>query len=258
VKTSAPLPPLFDADAWIGAWPFALRPEQTAGGLAARLEAAGVARALVSPLAALLSPDPMPGNEQLLRETRAQSALVPLPLLDLRLTHWREDLATLATDPRVRAIRIAPAWHHVPWNSREIDTLADALHLRRLGLVVTARLEDERQQHHALRVRGPSVSVLSRLLRRLAPARVLCTGLYLREILALAEHDHLFADTAMAEWDDTLHVLMEKVSPRRLCFGSLTPFLSVPANVAKIRTARLGSRVHRDIACSNLERFLSP
>ncbi|BET65200.1 hypothetical protein ASA1KI_01180 [Opitutales bacterium ASA1] len=258
MRTPATLPPLFDADAWIGAWPFALRPEQTAAGLAARLAAAGIARALVSPLAAVLAPDSMPANEHLLRETRPYPELLPLPLLDLRLSHWRDDLARLAADARIRAIRIAPGWHHFSWNSREIDELADALHLRRLGLVVTARLEDERQRHHALRIRGPSVSVLSRLLRRLAPVRVLCTGLYLREILALAEHDNLFADTAMAEWDDTFHVLLEKVSARRLCFGSLSPFLSLPANVAKIRTARLGSRVHRDIACSNLERFLSP
>lgn len=258
MKTRKKTAALLDANAWLGHWPFALRPTQGAAALAARLAASGIDAALVSPLESVLAPDPMPGNRALLRDTRRHGAFIPAPIVNPRLTHWRDDLRSVSTDTRVRAIRLVPAWHGYAADAKVVVELAGELRERRLGLIVTARLEDERQQHPVLRIRGLRVAALETLLRRVAPMPVLCTGLYHREILALGAHANLLADTSMAEWDQTMRVLLEKIPRERLCFGTLTPFLSIPANAAKLTRARIPAADRKAIGARNLARFCGP
>jgi hypothetical protein len=255
VKAHSPVG-LFDANAWIGAWPFALRPVETAEALRRRLGDAGITAALVSPLAAVLAPEPMPANRALLEQTRPHPALHPAPVINLRVPTWREDLEACAADPRVRAVRLVPVWHDRVVRPRAVAELAREIARRDLRLVVTARLEDERQQHFALRIRGLRVPSVARLLADAAPAPVLVSGLYYREILQLKEHTNLLADVSMAEWVETVRGLLRELPARRLAFGTLSPFLSVPANVAKVAAARVPAAAMRQIASENIRRFL--
>ena len=175
----------FDANTWVGRWPFAFIEEHTPRSLAEHLHAHGIGRALVSPLDAVFAPEPAPANYQLLRTTEGRRNLVPVPVINPALANWREELAESAADPRVRAVRLLPAYHHYRLGTRAVDELAGELIRRKLRLIVQVRLIDERHEYHSLSIKPVSAADLGALGRRHPRLRVLASGLLRSEILQL-------------------------------------------------------------------------
>jgi uncharacterized protein len=101
----------FDANTWTGRWPFSFADAHTPRSLAAHLARHGIRRALVSPLDAVFAPAPQPANLALLAATRGHRGLVPVPVINPALAGWRDDLAGVAADARVRAVRLLPNYH---------------------------------------------------------------------------------------------------------------------------------------------------
>ena len=143
----------FDANTWTGRWPFAFIDGHTPGSLAKHLGKHGIRRALVSPLDAVFAPATGPANRELLRSTRGISGLVPVPVINPALANWREELSAVATDPRVRVVRVLPAYHNFRLGSRAVDELAAELVRRKLRLIVQVRLIDHRHEYHALTIK---------------------------------------------------------------------------------------------------------
>ena len=247
----------FDANTWTGRWPFAFIEEHTPRSLAEHLHAHGISRALVSPLDAVLAPEPGPANYQLLSTTEGLTGLVPVPVVNPGLAGWRDELATCAADPRVRAVRILPRYHNYRLTARAVQELAAELLRRRLRLIVQVRLIDERHEFHALNLKPVPVAELQAFLKQIPRVRVLASGLLRSEILAvLPRNPRLLADLSFAEWHDTIPHLLTKVSARQLAFASHTPFLVTAAARAKLDTAGVGAAKLRQIASGNLEGWL--
>ena len=246
----------FDANSWIGRWPFAWLDAHTPRSLAAHLRRLGIRRALVSPLAAVLAPAPGPANRELLRTTRGVTSLVPVPVINPALQNWREELDAVTADPRVRAVRVLPNYHNYRLRSQAMNELATELVRRRLRLIVQVRLVDERHEFHAMRLKGVPAADLDSLLKRHPRLGVLACGLTRTELFSLAsKHPRLLADLSFVEWHDTVRNVLAKVSVRQLAFGSLTPFFITAASRAKISNAGVSARTAAAIAAGNLTRF---
>lgn len=246
---------LFDANAWVGSWPFSLGAAHDARSLAAELRSHGIGEALVSPLAAVLAPEPGPANRVLLHETRGVRGLRPVPVVNPALAGWREELAGWAADDRVCAIRVLPAYH--AWRADEGLARELATELKRLGLrlIVQARLIDERHEFHAMTLKPMPAEQIRVLLPAFAPAPVLVSGLTRAEILALAPQvPNLIADLSFAEWLEPVRDLRRKAKLTQLVFGSNTPILMPGAQAAKLASASAAER--RAVGRANLERFL--
>lgn len=247
---------LFDANTWIGRWPFAFLPSHDARSLATHLRRHGIRRALVSPLDAVFAPEPGPANRALLRATKGIGALVPVPVINPALANWREELAAAAVDPRVRAVRVLPNYHNYRLRARAMHELAAELQRRRLRLIVQVRLIDERHEFHALRLKGVPVADLDQFLKQHPRLRVLACGLTRSELFALApKHPRLLVDLSFVEWHDTLRDALAKVPARQLVFGSHTPFFITAASRAKVASAGIGAPAVAAIAGGNLRRF---
>lgn len=247
----------FDANTWIGRWPFAFLEVHTARSLAAELRKHGINRALVSPIDAVFAPEPAPANRELLRATRGVEALHPVPVINPALVNWREELEVVTLDPRVRAVRLLPAYHDYRLKHRAIDQFAGELVRRQLRLIVQVRLIDERHEYHALTIKPVPIADLSVLIARHPKLRVLASGLLRSEMLSLLpKHVELLADLSLAEWHDTVRHLLGKVSVRQLAFASHTPFLITAAARAKLDTAGIAESKRAAIGFGNLERFM--
>jgi len=246
----------FDANTWVGHWPFSLQPAHTPRTLAAHLRGLGIRRALVSPLDAVLAPSPSPANRELLRTTRGINALVPVPIINPALADWRDELATCAADPRVRAVRVLPNYHNYRLRFRAVHEFAGELQRRRLRLMVQVRLVDERHEFHAMHLKGVPAGELDRFLVQHPTLRVLACGLTRPELFALApKRPRLLADLSFVEWHDVLPNALTKVPGRQLVFGSHTPFFITAASRAKLAASGLSARVVAPIAAGNLTKF---
>ncbi len=247
----------FDANTWVGRWPFSFQPAHTPRTLAEHLRALGIRRALVSPLDAVLAPSPGPANRELLRATRGLAAFVPVPIINPALADWREDLVACAVDPRVRAVRVLPNYHNYRLRSQAMRELAVELQGRRLRLIVQVRLIDERHEFHAMHLKGVPVADLDHLLAGHPRLPVLACGLTRPELFALTpKRPWLLADLSFFEWHDALRHALTKVAKRQLVFGSLTPFFITAASRAKLAASGLNTRTLEPIAAGNLTSFL--
>jgi len=247
----------FDANTWTGRWPFSFAEAFTPRTLAAHLARHGIRRALVSPLDAVFAPAPQPANLALLAATRGLRALIPVPVLNPALAGWREDLAGVAADPRVRAVRLLPNYHNYLLNHPEVDALVAALGKHRLRIIVQMQVIDHRHEYHALTIKPVPADDLAALLKRHRNRPVLASGLMRPDLVKLApRHTNLLADLSFVEWHDTMEHLLAKVSPRQLVFASHTPLLITAAARAKLDSSTLRESQRVAIAATNLQRFL--
>lgn len=247
----------FDANTWIGSWPFSFQPAHTARSLQGALRPHRIGRALVSSLACVLAPDPAPGNRALLASTRGFAGLQPVPIVNPMLGNWREEADRLLKDPRVRAIRILPAYHGYHLRQAVVGDLLELLEERGRRLIVSARLIDERHEYHALTIKPVAIADLDVFLGKYPRVPVLVSGLLRPDIVTLAKaHVQLLADLSFAEWHETMRYLTAHVSARQLIFASHTPFLITAAAPAKFDGVDLPKRVLQPIASGNLESFL--
>ena len=248
----------FDANTWIGRWPFAFCDAHDARTLSAHLRKQGIRRALVSPLDAVFAPEPGPANRVLLESTRGVGRLEPVPVINPALANAHEELARCAADERVRAVRLLPNYHNFGLRARAVETLIGELKNRGLRLIVQMQLIDQRHEYHAMNLKPVPPDDLAILLERHPKWSVMASGLMRPEILRLApKFPRLLADLSFAEWHDTMENLLAKVSVRQLVFASHTPLLITAAARAKLETSTVGEGKRRAITGENLERFLA-
>jgi hypothetical protein len=246
-----------DANTWTGRWPFSFCAAHTPRTLATHLRAHGIRQALVSPLDAVFAPAPGPANRELLAKTRGLAGLEPVPVINPSLATWREDLAAVAADPRVRAVRLLPNYHNYRLKARAVDELVGELRARGLRLIMQVRLIDHRHEYHAMNLKPVRADDLAALLTRHADLPVLASGLLLPELLKLApQFPRLLADLSFLEWHDTMEHVRQKVGTRQLTFASHTPLLITAAARAKLDSSTLPAREKKAVAAGNLERWL--
>lgn len=246
---------LIDVNAHLGAWPFSLAPERTAPALTKHLAANGVSRALVSPLGAVFAPDPMPANRALFAATKRSQALVPVPVVNLRLANWREQLAECAT-AGATAVKLLPNYHDYRLTSPVLADFMPALAKTGLRLVINVRLEDDRHRYFGLKVTSLPVAELDAFLKKYPKAHVLFTGIGRPEIEKLAkDHANFSADLSFCEWIETVRSLLPVIPAGRLMLGTCTPLLNTRGGVDKLRTARIPAKAMRQIGSANAIRF---
>ena len=249
---------LIDTNAFLGSWPFLPHPVRTGRELADHLGANGVKLALVSPLGAAFLPEPMPANRALFAAVRGVRALVPIPVINPALAVWRDHLKECLDSMTNRAVRIMPTYHNYTPRDRRLPEFMAALKEHNVRLLVSVRLEDERNRYFGLTVKGTRVADLAAFLRRFPEHHVLCNGLYKGEIERLArECDNFSADLTFAEFLTTVESLRAALPVRRLMVGTGTPLLSTAAQIAKLRCARLPQRERSAIGSENVRRFLA-
>lgn len=249
---------LFDANAWLGPWPFQRFAEDTAEKLARKLQAEGVTRALVSPADAVFLPDPRDADEAFLRALAPYPFLYPAPVVNPAMRNAGELLRRFAGEG-VRAVRLLPSYQGLPADAPcMMEALEEA---GRHGLlpVVQARLEDERAQHPLCKIPGVDVGAAASLARAFPQLPLLVPCLYFAEAARLLrEAPNARIDISYVERFRTIPALLKEAPADRVLFGSHAPFLYVRAAVLKTQDPDIAPADLAAIGSGNLEGLLAP
>lgn len=246
---------MIDTNAYLGSWPFAFTPARTPAQFARHLASHGIQRALVSHLDAVFQPAPMPANRRLFAAVERAPELIPVPIINLRLANWREQLAECQA-AGVRAVKLTPNYHNYTLAAPAVADFAAALAQTKLKLVINLRLEDERSRYFGLNVVGLPVADLKAFLKQHPRLHPLITGIYRHELKELAKAAPNFsADISFCEWHQTLVDLLTVVPASRLLLGTCTPLLSTRGEVDKLRLARIPAKAKTLIGATNATRF---
>jgi len=228
---------IIDINAFAGSWPF--HPLQ--GDLQrvrASLRAYGVDRICVSPLDAIWCRNPHRYNADLYRATEAFEDIWPVPILDPGVATWREALRGAAQHPKVRMVKLLPAYS--PYPLEAADTMLDALSEAGLAAIIQTRLEDPRRQHPLARVPDIPASEVADAAERHQQATVIIGGPRAAEIRQLKDRilalPNLYADISQADGLDMVRTLVDAGLAEKLLFGSHTPFFIPCAALARVVT----------------------
>ena len=252
---------LIDTNVHLGSWPFTPIPDRTGPELVAHLAASGIRRALVSHLGAVFQPEPMPANRRLFAALRHTPGLLPVPIINVALANWREQLAECRAAADIRAVKILPNFHNYRLGSPRLADFMAALAKTRLKLMLNFRLEDERHKYFALKMKGVPLPDVIAFLQRFPTHHVLLTGAYwTQEVLPLVtKHADLnfSVEIAFCETFKTLETMLGKIPARRLMLGTNTPLLSTRGQVDKLRCAMIPAKAKALIGSDNARRLYS-
>ncbi len=226
-----------DVAAWTGIWPFTMTRETSLPDLVTSLQAVGIDGAVVSPLNAVLGPDPMPANRDLLDACRSAGDAFLLrvaPILDPTLPGWERDLEGLASDPLVAAIRLVPVYHRFAIDGPEAEEIVRAATAHGLPVCVQVRIIDERAHHPLMLVPAVPTAAIGRLARIVPEARFLVSGTFQSELSALADVSNVSIELSSVESADTLANALAVLGPERLLLGTHAPVYTPAPGVAKV------------------------
>jgi hypothetical protein len=222
---------MFDANAFIGPYPFRYVPHPDADVLARVLEREGLRGAWVGHLPSAFYRDPTPGNAELLTALEPfAEVLRPVPTIRPDWPRWRSALehAVRRGVPAVRAY--PPQWGLGP-NDTDMLALAGACGELGLVLVLTVRFEDLRQRH-ALDSAGDLSAAAVRALARVSPsARILVTAAG-REMIEEVHWGLTPDEQSRVYWDiswiwgppeDHLAKLIRSLGASRFVYGTQWP-----------------------------------
>ena len=252
----------FDASSWVGSWPFINNFETDLTLLATQLESTGITGAAISPLAAILGPDPMMANLSLLEQVRDYSGdfrVRVVPILDPSLPGWERDLALLLSEHRqaIAAIRIVPSYHSLGVAGAESTRLATAVAEANLGLCVQVRILDERAHHPLMVVPGVPADAIVNLAKAVPNGRILACGIFRSELPMLASAPNIFVELSSIESGDTLADAIEAMGADRLLLGTHAPvYYPLPA-VAKLTSSDQPADVLDQITSGNARAFFN-
>ena len=103
---------IYDANAWVGHWPFRSLPERSAADLLRRMDKLGIAKALVASLHGLLYKDAHEANHELAKEiSRHRDRLFPAAVVNPAYDGWRRDLKQCREEFGIVAVRLVPDYH---------------------------------------------------------------------------------------------------------------------------------------------------
>jgi uncharacterized protein len=231
---------LIDVSVWTGTWPFDLNGHVSITRLADRLLTSGVAEALVSPLSAVLAPDPMSANRALLEECATSSDVTvrfhPVPVINPALATWESDLAAIVErgDGAIPAVRLLPTWQG--WGPDHVDATAALWEIRKHGLVpiIQTRMVDERAMPIAASPAEFDVKEMVTWLESVGEVPVMLAGLYRTELPAIGDLSNIAVDLAFVESGESLATALEALPRERVLLGSHAPLLEPLAAVAKL------------------------
>ncbi len=244
-----------DAAAYVGEWPFRAL-EGTVADLATTMRGNRVRRAVVSPIEGLFYTDPRPANERLLRRLARRRNLWAAPIVSLRMADWREQFATLADKRRVRAARLAPAFHG--YRAAQAGEAADLAAELGLTLAVQIRIEDERRHPPFVKMRDVPLEDVVALAAAAPSTRVVASAVRLREMLDSAQHirqlKNLWLDMSHLDGLCCLKEARDAVGARRLMFSTCWPFFYARSAVLKVAEAEMPAREKDAVMGGNAER----
>lgn len=252
----------FDANAWVGMWPFTASAPVSLADLTSSLSSVGISGAAVSPLHAVLAPEPMSANLALIDEAAAIGDAFDVrvvPIINPSLPGWERDLAQVLETggESIGAIRIVPNYHGYDVDGDEALVLARAVAEAGLGLCIQLRMLDERAHHPLMLVPGVPIQGVARLAEAVPGLRILACGIYNAELSAVASAGNVSAELSSVESGDVLATALRFVPAERLMLGTHAPIYYPAAGVAKVAATAEDDDVITRIASFNAAAFFN-
>jgi predicted TIM-barrel fold metal-dependent hydrolase len=255
---------LLDANAWLGHYPFRAVGETTADALLRAMDRHGIARAVVGSLHSVFYTDAHSGNEELARWVRPhRDRLIPCATLNPSFPGWERDLRQCADEWGMRGLRLCPAHHRYALASPQCIELVLAAAGRGMHVAIPLRLEDRRQRHWMDVTDEVPLSDVAELARACPDAEIVVleaigveASAFVRDPALRGARVHFEFSRMATVLQRTIPLLLERLGPRRLVFGTGMPLKIPGPAIQKLQLLEAPPQVKDQLARGNMERLL--
>jgi predicted TIM-barrel fold metal-dependent hydrolase len=249
-------PGFIDTHVSFGFWPWQDFSALTPAALVRDLAAAGIEEAWVSAIESLLFPDPDIPDARLRAAFAPHPEVVPVKTINPLLGHWKESLQRAVEQDGYRLVRVAPAYHLFTLTDPAAFAFASTFAAYGLPLLISMRVEDERNQYPLLRVESLNAHQIAHFAALFPQLRIVVLGALAGEIPVLTRgNPNVLCEISFAETGTTMKTLLASSPADQLAFGSHTPFFYTRAAVRKLSGSDLDAEILRRIARDNARRF---
>lgn len=145
---------IIDANAFLGRWPF-FPFEASPADVIGYMDEKGVDRALVSSTEAIWYRNAHRGNRDLAEAVAGyEDRLVPIATINPSYSAWRGDLEECDTEFGMQGVKLLPNYHDYDLADAETKALLSECAARDLPVIIVATLDDQRQRHPGVNLRG--------------------------------------------------------------------------------------------------------
>jgi len=139
---------IYDADTWIGHWPFRALPYRSASDLLRQMDKHGIDKALAGSLHGLFYKDAHQANRELVREIgRRRDRLVPCAVLNPTYYGWRQDLKQCCEEFGMAVLRLVPCYHGYRLEDHVAAEVVEAALALKMRVALFGRIVDPRGRH---------------------------------------------------------------------------------------------------------------
>lgn len=250
---------IYDADTWIGHWPFQALPRKSAPELVELMDRHGIDRALVGNLNGLLYKDAHEANHELDRDIASlRDRLVPCAVINPAYFGWQRDLRQCREQFGMPVVRMLPDYHGYTLADPCAGELVAEAHALGMCVALFWRIIDPRGRHWLDPGREASFPAVAEFIRRFPDARFLL--LNFRGVLPGP-----IDDPPQRLYDIPLFVGHNGLRPGRefrnhpattFAFGTTMPLRSGAAAVLTLEKAGLDTETLEAIQWRNLARLV--
>ncbi len=140
---------IYDADTWIGHWPYRRLPQTSAADLLRKMDSAGIDKALVGSLQGIFYKDSHEANRELAKSVRRhRDRLIPCAILNPTYFGWAEDLKQCREEWSMPVLRLIPQYHLYKLTDSVAEEIVTAAHDLKMRVAVYGRVVDLRGRSH--------------------------------------------------------------------------------------------------------------
>jgi predicted TIM-barrel fold metal-dependent hydrolase len=158
---------IYDADTWIGHWPYSRLPHTTAADLLRQMDAAGIDKALVGSLQGIFYMDSHEANRELAGQVRRhRDRLIPCAILDPSYFGWADDLKQCRQEWDMPVLRLIPQYHQYRLTDTAAEEIVAAAHKLKMRVALYGRIIDLRGRSRLDRSRNVGADEIMAIFRK--------------------------------------------------------------------------------------------
>ncbi len=248
---------ILDVNCFVGHWPFRYIPYRTVGDIQQLMARTNTQGALVTPLAGLFYKDCLSAVRELFDELKAGAYpnIWPVAVVNPVFPGWQDDLSIMVDEWGCVGVRLFPSYHGYRLPDSQTAELLKMAQDRRLPLIISTRVEDERLHHWLVRVRPVSPLDITWVLHAFPDIKPVLCNLRPDEIDQLRRniltHPHASVDTSTRMPQFYLEEVVEQLGSHRVTYGTGMPLKYPECALQQVGDAQLSEDARRKIFCEN-------
>lgn len=264
---------LIDINASVGHWPFRQLEGNTLSATLKRMNAFGVDKSVVANINGIFYKNPQPANTELHEALQAKDnfrdRFIPFGVINPMLPWWERALEKCHEEFRMKGIRLYPVYHNYDIDHSQCVELVKAARDRDMVISIPQRIVDPRQRSWLDVKQDVDMNTIAKLVQGVPDAQYMvldtrsARGIDEKRLNVLQGADILFDSTRSSGvpitgfGGESLHDLFEAYGPKKIAFGTGTPFIDYCSPFIRVETFEEASEGIKEMIWSkNARRML--